>query len=119
MKPESLILAQNERWRQPTAAPKPPEGDFIEAKFSDLDCSQLAQVRYPESARLANVESTCRVMLYFDAQGEVIHTEALDCGEPFLSAVRVPATPFRCTPPKMLGASASVKAEYTFNFRYQ
>jgi hypothetical protein len=36
-----------------------------------------------------------------------------------VSAVRAPATPFRCTPPKMLGASASVKAEYTFNFDLQ
>jgi hypothetical protein len=58
-------------------------------------------------------------MRYLSPAGEVIFTEALDCGEPFLSAVRAPARPFRCTPPKTLGASASVKAEYTVNLRYQ
>ena len=74
---------------------------------------------YPEQARAAGVESACRVMLYLNAQGEVIFTEALDCGEPFLSAVRAPTQPFICAPVVQDGEAIPVIAEYTFNFWLQ
>lgn len=100
-------------------APPPPDGLFVEQTFPELSCSQLAQVPYPEQARAAGVESACRVMLYLNAQGEVIFTEALDCGEPFLSAVRAPTQPFICAPVVQDGEAIPVIAEYTFNFRLQ
>ena len=98
-------------------APPPPDGIFVELKFPELSCSQLAQVPYPERARAAGVESACRVMLYLNAQGEVIHTEPLSCREPFITAVRRPAQPFVCAPVARRGEAIPVKAEYTFQFK--
>ncbi|MEY3213592.1 MAG: hypothetical protein RIT28_4073 [Pseudomonadota bacterium] len=98
------------------ALPPIPEGRFREVSFTELTCDQLAQVAFPEQALAAGFESQCRVMLYFNAQGEVIHTEPLACGEPFISAVSAPDQPFLCQPMERRGAAIPVKTEYTFNF---
>ena len=99
------------------ALPPIPKGRFREVEFTDLTCDQVAQVTFPERARAAGVESSCRVMLYFNAQGEVIHTEPLSCREPFITAVRRPTQPFVCAPVERRGEAIPVKAEYTFQFK--
>ena len=101
------------------APPAPPKGRFRELEFTELTCGSLAPVTFPDQARAAGVESACRVMLYLNAQGEVIHTEPVDCGEPFLSAAREAAQPLVCEPVERRGEAIPVKAEYTFNFRLQ
>ena len=96
-----------------TAPPlAPPAGRFREVDFADLTCGSLAPMTFPEQAR-------CQVMFYLDNQGAVIHTEPIDCDEPFLSAVREATEPLVCKPVERRGEAIPVKAEYTFQFKFR
>jgi outer membrane biosynthesis protein TonB len=97
-------------------APLPPAGDFTRRTLSAPRCPPIAPVLYPEAARAEYHESRCRVMLYFNTDGEVIHTHPIACTEPFLSAVRESTQALVCEPVQRRGEAIPAKAVYTVFF---
>lgn len=96
------------------APPAPPDGKFRQFELSDLSCEPLTPVSAPEEARGAGGPSSCEMMLYIDAQGEVVHAAPLVCEEPFISAVQATKRPLVCEPVKRRGEAIAVKTAYTF-----